>query len=589
MNKLNQLCDKIKYHNKLYWEKNTQEISDIEYDKLIRELEELDPTNELLNIHKDDNPVFTSLEKTYYFGESPKGKKSLMNWIDSRARSATEIFLVQPKFDGISVYYDGNNKLISRDQDISDKLPLIEVESGEYIGPLGITPVRGELLIRNDDFTNKYNTIFRKDGSPYKNSRNAVGGIISLKDISNIQKQGAKLTLVDFDLISYAITSNAFLSTWEETVDKIKELPYPMDGIVVKIYDNEYAKSLGSNNTFTKSAIAFKFTRESKQSRILSITWQMGKENLTPVAHIEPIELGGVSITNVTLHNIKYIKKLDIQINDILTIERAGDVIPKVIGSTIGNNRQSPYITICPYCNANLLEIGQELRCGNINCSEKLKQKLYSSVVRLGIEELGFSTICKMWDTLYTRTVIDILLLTVDDIKRLNGFKDKSSIKLFNNIQHGRVVEEYKLLSSLNIPLIGLRASANILQQCSLEDVINNNVDYSAITGVGIEMSKALTEYVIENKNYIDYLMLLVNVESSIVNDKTICFTGKMDMPRKRMHDMAKSVGYNPVNNVTSSLNILVVDDINSNSSKIKKAKKYNIPIVNAKDWLAKI
>ena len=583
---LQDLTDKIKYHNRLYWEDNNPEISDIAYDILLQQLETLDPTNELLHLHKND-VNFTSLEKTYYFGMSPKGKKSLMNWVDDRARSDTEIFLVQPKYDGISVYYDGKGTLVSRDQDISNKLPLIEVETSDYVGQLNTTPIRGELLIRNDDFTTIYNTVVRKDGSSYKNSRNAVGGIIALKDISNVQAQGAKLTLVDFNLVTYAIAANAFLNNWDETVERIKQLPYPMDGIVIKVHDKKYAKELGSNNTHTKSAIAFKFTRESKQSKLLGITWNMGRENLTPVGHIEPVELGGVSITNVTLHNVQYIKKSDIAINDILTIERAGDVIPKVIGCSKGTNRQSPYITHCPYCGHGVIEIRQELRCLNKQCSERLKQQLYLSAVRLGIEELGLPTIHKLWDTLDVKNTIDLLSLSINDISKLDGFKEKSTIKLYKNINKGKHVEAYQFLAALNIPLIGLRISTKLLQQCSLDDVLSNKVNYTSINGIGHEMGRALSDYMINNKDYINALLQIISIKTNvpIIADKQICFTGKMDMSRKELHALAIRAGYSPVSTVTSKLSTLVVDDLDSKSSKTKKARKYHIPIMTILEW----
>ena len=582
------LIEKIKYHNKLYWEDSNPVISDIEYDKIMVQLEQIDPNHELLNIHKNDNHVFTSLEKTYYFDKAPKGTKSLKSWLLNRARTKDELFLVQPKLDGISAYYK-DNVLLSRETDISDKLELIKFAPGTDM----TKPVRGEIIITDTDFETIFSKIPRKDGSYYKNSRNAVSGILNMKDISGIRKYQAKLTLVPFDKISNTCNIAKIEVLWDKIVKDIKTLDYPTDGIVIKLLDKKYAESLGSNNTFTKDSIAFKFKGEVLTSKLLNVIWQMGKENLTPVGQIVPITLGGVMIQKVTLHNIRFILDNDIKINDELLIERAGDVIPHCIRNLVNPNethRKNSIIRQCPYCGGKVDVAGPELKCMNPNCYEKLQHVLHSSILRLGIEGLGMPTLTKLWTKLNVRTVKDLLFLTLDNIKQIGVFQEKSAINLFNNIQTAKTIKDYQFLASFNIPLIGLRISKNILSKMTLEELFK--LDYNnikSIKGVGEELAINLSSNLeCVEKMYYDYINF-VTIEREIqTNNNTICFTGKAKLPRAQLRSLAIKNKFTPVDSVTKDLKLLVVDDLNSKSSKMKKANNFNIPIMTISEWLQK-
>ena len=206
-----ELAKEIEKHNRLYWETGEPEITDEEYDLLIRRLEELNPNHPLLTavltptvassgkvVHS--NPML-SLNKAYSLEE-------LLEWARKYARSEQELFLIQPKYDGISANFAGGILATRGDgeegENITDKLVLLELESKNYKGPVN-RPVRGEIVIRDDDFKTIYSNIKKKDGKSYKNSRNAVAGIMGLKEIDNMVSQGAKLTLVDYEMISYQV------------------------------------------------------------------------------------------------------------------------------------------------------------------------------------------------------------------------------------------------------------------------------------------------------------------------------------------------------------------------------------------------
>ena len=229
MHTLEELERLIAYHNELYWKKGTPEISDVEYDALMRELEALAPDHALLTaVHgasvassgkvRHKEPML-SLDKAYSL-------EKVLEWADKYIRNADEMLLVQPKYDGISARWE-NGLLVTRGdgaegEDISDKVPLIELESvDDYIGKLQRNmPIRGEIVIRDDDFRTVYRNIRRKNGEVYKNSRNAVAGIMGLKEIDDIQRQGAKLTLVDYRKISYAYSRRDLPEYFADLLEK---------------------------------------------------------------------------------------------------------------------------------------------------------------------------------------------------------------------------------------------------------------------------------------------------------------------------------------------------------------------------------
>ncbi len=610
-----QLATEITKHNKLYWEESNPEISDIEYDLLIRRLEELNPNHKLLHTYfapkidisdsnRNSNIVISetkmiSLEKTYFFDSAPKSKKSLMDWAKDRARNSNELFLIQPKYDGISAYYDGNI-LATRgqgtsDQNVSDKIPLIELETIDYTGPLDRL-VRGEIIIRNDDFKSIYSKIKRKDGSSYKNSRNAVSGIMGLKDIQEMLLQGAKLTLVDYNLISYSVTLSELPEKWPNILEEIELREYPIDGLVIKLADIKYRDSLGATAMYPKGMIAWKLTGARKKTVLKDIMWSFGKNNLTPKGILEPIELSGVTISNVTLHNYQFLIDQDIQIGDTLVIERAGEVIPHVVGHEKGTDRHSPFIDKCPACNSPLEVISVELRCTNPKCPEKIIQRLSAAVKNLDIEELGEPTIRKMTETLEVKKLKDILNLSLNDIYKLEGFKEKSATKLYNNIQNSRNTTDYQLLAALNITGIGQTFAKQLLKQHSLNELRNLTPEQLIqIDQVGPTMSEAIFNAFKEKDDIINELLSAVKISdtrNSLNNNiptKSICFTGKMPEKRSYYENIAKNEGYSPIDKVTKDLHTLVVADINSTSSKMKKAQNQGTTIIQLDQWLDNI
>jgi DNA ligase (NAD+) len=594
-----ELVNLIEKHNQLYWQNGVPEISDDAYDLLVRELESINPNHRLLKqVHtpavaasgkvKHKKPML-SLDKAYSLEE-------LMTWAAKYARNSDELFLIQPKYDGISANFADGILATRGDgelgENITDKIELIELETEGYKGPLD-RPVRGEIIIRNDDFKNLYSKIRRKDGKFYKNSRNAVAGIMGLKDITPMVQQGAKLTLIDYNMVSFSVKLANFAEKWTEILQEVESLPYPMDGLVIKLADQEYSDSLGMTAHHPRGQIAFKFSGVRKETTLLDVDWSFGKNCLTPVALLDPVEIGGVTIKHATLHNIQNIIDRDVHIGDTVTVERAGDVIPYIVESVPGENRKSCIITHCPSCSSELRREGPEIQCINPECPETKVQRLLAAVRSIGIERLGEPNIRRMMQTLGVNSLKDIFDLTVDDILKLEGFKQKSANNLFNEINSARRVEDFKVLAALNIRGVGKNVSKTILEHYTICELRKLNTEQlSEIDGVGPERAEALFCELRKQSESLDELMNAVTIlqtkGASAVKRPTICFTGKMPEKRSYYEKLAAERGWEATSSVTKELLTLVANDPAAGGGKLKKAGKLGIEILSLDDWLKK-
>jgi DNA ligase (NAD+) len=595
-----ELAAAIARHDHAYWETGEPEISDDAYDALVRRLRDLAPDHPLL--HRVNAPQVVgsgkvrharpmlSLDKAYSLAE-------LLTWARKHARGDDEPLLVQPKYDGISANF-ANGVLVSRGdgeygEDISAKLPLIELEATGYRGPLD-RPARGEIVIREDDFRERWPNILKKDGAPYKNSRNAVAGIMGLKDIGEMRRQGAKLTLVDYRLVSHPLPWREFEERWPGLVADIEKLPYPLDGIVVKFADDAFRESLGATAHHPRGEIAFKFSGIRRQTLLRDVIWSFGKNSLTPVAQFEPVDIGGITIRQATLHNLQNVLDRDIQVGDRITVERAGDVIPYIVESEPGEKRRPCVIRRCPCCDTTLVQEGPELRCPNPECPETRLQNLLASVRAIGIERLGEPTLRKMTETLGVKDLRDLFALSVADLLRLEGFKDKAAANLHREIQAARRVPDHQLLAALNIPGIGKNISRNLLRENSLDELCAmDEAQLAALSGIGPERAAALHRELRTQAAELARLRGVLEVVPTRNGNRddtsrpTVCFTGKMPEPRSHYEDLAQARGCEPVDQVTAKLSLLVAADPAAKGGKLDKAASLKVPVIALQEWLA--
>ncbi|MBR2373198.1 MAG: NAD-dependent DNA ligase LigA [Lentisphaeria bacterium] len=594
---MSELTEIIRYHNRLYWEKGTPEISDSDYDLLLEELRRRAPEHPLVTaIHtptvvsggkvRHRTPML-SLDKAYSL-------EAIMTWGKKFARTPDEILLIQPKYDGISANFDGHTLATRGDgetgEDVSEKLPLIELETIGYTGKLD-RPARGEIVIREDDFKNLYSNIRRKDGGFYKNPRNAVAGIMGLKEIDLMIAQKAKLTLVDYSLISYSCPLDHLPEKWETFLDELSRLPYPMDGAVIKFADIRFRESLGNTAHHPRGEIAYKYSNVRRETLLLDVEWSFGKNNLTPVAIMEPVEFAGVTVKRASLHNVQNIIDMDLHIGDHITVERAGDVIPYIVASTPGTERRSPLINTCPACDAVLERKGPELVCTNAACPGTNLQRLSAAVKSLDVENLGESTLKKLITVCNIRHLSDLFKLKAADLLQIEGFAEKSAANLLTELQRVRTLPEYQFLAALNIPNVGPNIAKILLQTMDFNSLRQASFDtFNNIPGIGPERAKAITGAFAERKEEIDELLdaltLIREEKSTSANAVTVCFTGKMPEKRSYYVNLAESRGHIAVDSVTKDLALLVAADLNENSSKLAKARKLGIKIISLDEFL---
>jgi len=588
MFEVGELEKEIVLHDKLYWDENNPKITDQEYDSIIKRLKELDPENPLLSkintpiasvkkiVHK--NPML-SLDKVYDI-------QDLLKWCDKVARDHNERFLIEVKYDGCSANYEDGFLATRGDgaigENISDKLAIIEILSDE-------NNVRGEILFTKQNFEKYKSSYKKKDGSEYSNPRNACAGILNRDDNSSTAKI---LTLVPFDYVQKDVTLQQIKTTvdFKEMIRNAQNSDMPADGLVIKLADLKYKESLGFTAHHAKGEIAFKFANESVKTTLLKVIWSCGKEVITPVGCILPIELGGVTIKNVSLHNMKFILDNNIHIGDILTIERAGDVIPHVIDVESGDSKWTITIENCPVCNSAVIYDEPNIKCTNENCVGMNINRLYDSITRLGIERIGKPTVTNMIDILGVHNLIDIFHLRKDDLLKLPKFGEKKAQNTLNEIQKVQDdgVYEWQILAAINIPGIGRSISKVLSEKFGIADLIEMCHSVNCIRllcnvdGIDEKRAEDIQKGVNCNTEYLANLFNILPLKGYATADETlptICLSGKFPEKKAYYYEILKGK-YVIVNTVTKELDVLVVADLSKHGSKQRKAEKMGINVM---------
>jgi DNA ligase (NAD+) len=613
-NRIASLEERINRAKLCYWEDdelNGDRITDGQYDVLIEELRELDSENILLtepeyvgdskDTVEHDTPML-SLEKVY-------SKEELLKWCDKVARDNNERYAISPKYDGMAgCHYKEKGILASRGdgykgENLTDKIPLINFEQEEKSKTFGKSQqkIYGEILIKKSDF--KSCTLTRKNGDPFKTERNLVAGVMnpSRKDMDEI-KDKVQLTFVQHNSQTRVCTKDVIASTWDTIVENIESIDYPIDGIVIKLYDIAYGKTLGATSHHPRHSVAFKFPDEKHWANIISIDWQVGKRKITPVVYIEPTEIDGVTVKKATLHNAKNVLDMDIQEGDMVSIVRRGGVIPYIESSKPGKTRKRPILEKCPSCQEPVFYDEPELVCKNTDCDGSIKKKLTTAAKILEIDGLSDGTISKIVEYFQGEviSVADLLRLRYDDFIELDGFADKSSQKLEDNILVvTQGVEDWKILASLSLEGIGRTLSKQLLARVNLAELRNLvEDDLYDFDNMGPERIEVLVSGLYDSSNIIDDIISQgVNIvetkvkRNSVITQadikKTICFSGSFPKAKRFYQQLARDNGLVVTDSVTRKLDYLVT--AGASTSKVKKARNYKITILEANDFINKV
>ena len=573
----------IKRHNKLFWEEHDPEIPDQDYDALVVELTALDPANEILSeVHstvegreklKHDIPML-SLDKVY----SPE---ELISWARKVARTPDEKFYLMTKYDGLSAE-SNPGLLITRGNgefgfDISDRIPYVQNLPEE-------TGIRGEIVVLKSDFMEKRPC--RSNGEPYKTARSAASGLI------NNQEPIAKdvLTFVPFTMGAEVVNLKALIdSDWDALIKKVQESNYPADGMVLSLLDKDYGDSLGMTGHHPRHSMSLKFKNPSAVTKVIDIRWTPGKHKLTPTAILEPVEISGFINSKASLHNMDQITKLGLHIGDTVEVQRCGDIIPQVVRVVKkGRKCEDPKLSYCPICAAPVAYVKPDLICTNKLCSGVAGKNLYDSIKRLGIEDIGPGTVNSLI-TYSTRTIFDLFNMTVSEWLELPGFAEASANAAYANVEKVRdsPIEDYKVLASLNIPEIGLSVSRKLLENNTLTELKQRTTTgLEKLPGIGSVMAYYLFDG-LQSFELTKLQAILDVVDTKGVAAKPlVCFTGSSKTKRDEWIKIAEGKGMLFHNSVTKKLSLLVCADVESKSTKAKKARKYGVEIMSYDDFM---
>ncbi|NND09442.1 MAG: NAD-dependent DNA ligase LigA [Saprospiraceae bacterium] len=653
----------IKFHEWKYYVLNSPIISDFEYDQLYKQLEALEaahpdlitkasPTQRVSSDLTSDfetvahlTPML-SLANSYNAEDLREFDQSIHKALDLEMDEQVK-YTVEPKFDGGSIALVFEDDQLIRaatrgngekgDEITSNARTIRSIPLEASFSDLGISRIelRGEVIIRKENFKS-INEMRSQEGiAVFANPRNAATGGLRMKDPSDAAKRGLEAfiyqisridwindTGTDSSLASHWARMNAlqqlgfkvptierklclgidavidFCVDWEQ---KRENYPYEIDGMVVKVDSIIDQNKIGSTSHHPKWAIAYKFKAKQATARLLNVTYQVGKiGSITPVAKLEPVQLAGVTVSSVSLHNEDFINQKDLHYGDYVLVERAGDVIPYIVKALPElRDETERKVTFPKFCPMNSkeqvplirLEDESAWRCPNCTCGAQDLQRIIFHVSKsaMDIDGFGKSIVERFYDLGWIRTIADVYDLDYNAIAGLEGFGERSAKKLRNAIEKAKQNPIYRLLHSLSIHHLGKRASKILAAEVKhVFDLCEwTEEDLTAIKDIGPVLAKNLVTY-FQDPVQIEILhkmeRLGVNLqqteadkpleiaEDAPLSGKTILFTGTFErMSRKDAQEQAVAKGAKNISAVSGNLDILVVGA--KAGSKLAKAK----------------
>ncbi|KZM63765.1 NAD-dependent DNA ligase LigA [Streptococcus mutans] len=546
--RMNELVQLLNQYAREYYTKDNPSVSDAEYDKLYRELVELEkefPEDILPNspTHRVGDLVLDGFEKYRHeyplFSLQDAFSREELDAFDRRIKAEfpQADYLAELKIDGLSIsltYINGRLRVGATRGDgtvgenITENLKRVRDIPLHLPENIDLT-VRGECYLPKASFKT-INAERRENGkTEFANPRNAAAGTLRQLDTKVVAKRklatfiyqeagptaasSQEAVLESFAKLGFTVNPRHIISSsmdaiWQFIEDVAKEraeLAYDIDGVVIKVNSLALQEALGFTVKAPRWAIAYKFPAEEKTAEILSVDWTVGRTGVvTPTANLTPVQLAGTTVSRATLHNVDYIAEKDIRIGDIVVVYKAGDIIPAVL-HVVENKRDQqvplPIPTVCPSCQSELIHFEDEvaLRCVNPRCPAQLKEKLihFASRDAMNIIGLGPAIVEKLFTAELICDVADIYQLTPENLMQLEGIKEKSATKLYKAIQASKANSAEKLLFGLGIRHVGSKASRLLMERFeSLEQLAAADFDdIAAIDGLGIVIAESLKTY----------------------------------------------------------------------------------------------
>ena len=645
MKELVELLNRYAYE---YYTKDAPSVSDSEYDQLYRELVELETAHpdEILPespTHRVGGVVlkgFTKYQHQYpLYSLQDAFSREELEAFDQRVRKEfpSISYVCELKIDGLSISLTYEKGVLvtgatrgdgSVGEDITENLKRVKDIPLVLPEPVNIT-VRGECYMPRASF-DRVNQIRQENGEPeFANPRNAAAGTLRQLDTKIVAKRNLatflyqevsptdqssqegvleKLARLGFVVNKERVLAEDMEQIWDfiQKVAQLREdLPYDIDGIVIKVNDLAVQEELGFTVKAPKWAVAYKFPAEEKEAKILSVDWTVGRTGVvTPTANLTPVQLAGTTVSRATLHNVDYIAEKDIHQDDTVIVYKAGDIIPAVL-RVVKDKRVSDQAlaipTHCPSCQSELLHFEDEvaLRCINPLCPAQIKEGLnhFASRDAMNITGLGPAVVEKLFAAQLVEDVAGIYRLTVEDLLTLEGFKEKSAEKLHEAIQASKENSAEKLLFGLGIRHVGSKVSQILLQEFhDLDQLATTDPErIASIDSLGMVVAESLKRYFAQegSKRLLQelkeagvnmaYLGEKVAADAAL-SGMTVVLTGKLErLTRSEAKAKLESLGAKVTGSVSKKTDLVVAGS--DAGSKLTKAQELGIQVED-EAWL---
>ena len=645
MKELVELLNRYAYE---YYTKDAPSVSDSEYDQLYRELVELETAHpdEILPespTHRVGGVVlkgFTKYQHQYpLYSLQDAFSREELEAFDQRVRKEfpSISYVCELKIDGLSISLTYENGVLvtgatrgdgSVGEDITENLKRVKDIPLVLPEPVNIT-VRGECYMPRASF-DRVNQIRQENGEPeFANPRNAAAGTLRQLDTKIVAKRNLatflyqevsptdqisqegvleKLAQLGFVVNQERVLAEDMEQIWDfiQKVAQLREdLPYDIDGIVIKVNDLAVQEELGFTVKAPKWAVAYKFPAEEKEAKILSVDWTVGRTGVvTPTANLTPVQLAGTTVSRATLHNVDYIAEKDIHQDDIVIVYKAGDIIPAVL-RVVKDKRVSDQAlaipTHCPSCQSELLHFEDEvaLRCINPLCPAQIKEGLnhFASRDAMNITGLGPAVVEKLFAAQLVEDVAGIYRLSVEDLLTLEGFKEKSAEKLHEAIQASKENSAEKLLFGLGIRHVGSKVSQILLQEFhDLDQLATADPErIASIDSLGMVVAESLKRYFAQEGSKrllqelkeagvnLAYLGEKVAADAAL-SGMTVVLTGKLErLTRSEAKAKLESLGAKVTGSVSKKTDLVVAGS--DAGSKLTKAQELGIQVED-EAWL---
>ena len=645
---MNELVALLNRYATEYYTSDNPSVSDSEYDRLYRELVELEtayPDQVLADspTHRVGGKILDGFEKYSHqyplYSLQDAFSREELEAFDARVRKevAHPTYICELKIDGLSISLTYEKGMLvagatrgdgSVGENITENLKRVKDIPLTLPEELDIT-VRGECYMPRASF-DQVNQARQENGeAEFANPRNAAAGTLRQLDTAVVAKRNLatflyqeaspstrdsqEKVLKHLEQLGFVVNPKRILAeTIDEIWDFIQEvgeerdnLPYDIDGVVIKVNDLASQEELGFTVKAPKWAVAYKFPAEEKEAQLLSVDWTVGRTGVvTPTANLTPVQLAGTTVSRATLHNVDYIAEKDIRKDDTVIVYKAGDIIPavlRVVESKRVSEEKLDIPTNCPSCDSDLLHFEDEvaLRCINPRCPAQIMEGLihFASRDAMNITGLGPSIVEKLFAADLVKDVADIYRLKEEDFLLLEGVKEKSASKLYQAIQASKENSAEKLLFGLGIRHVGSKASQLLLQHFhSIENLAQADPEeVASIESLGGVVAKSLQTYFATEGSEIllrelketgvnlDYKGQTV-VADAALSGLTVVLTGKLErLKRSEAKTKLESLGAKVTGSVSKKTDLVVAGA--DAGSKLQKAQELGIE-VRDEAWL---